>query len=264
MTMDNRQTMSRRGLLRRGVAATGAAIVGSVAASGTVAAGIGDGRVLDFHLNNINYDRDQGTISSGHVHDASPYKNHGEWSDLDDDPVVKDGAVGNAFAFDGSNDEIVVSSNSSLNPTGAVTVAAWVKPSADISSGYDNKGVAGKWNAGEGGAQYVLWTGVGGNLDYTFSVKTANGRADASATISDSEWHHIAGVFDGTASLYVDGVETTGSSATGDIVTSSVPFKVGNYATGKHFAGMIDEARVYDRALSDAEIDDLVAMRDTA
>lgn len=72
-------------------------VIGGVAATGTAAADIGDGRVLDYHLNNINYDRDKGEIVSNFVHDASPADNDGEWKGDAQDPVVKDGAVGNAY-----------------------------------------------------------------------------------------------------------------------------------------------------------------------
>jgi len=74
-------------------------------------------------------------------------------------------------------------------------------------------------------------------------------------------WHHIAGTYDGsTIRLYVDGVEKASSSVSGPIQTSSTPLYIGNKPfssySGDYFKGIIDEVRIYNRALLHQEIND--------
>ena len=69
-------------------------------------------------------------------------------------------------------------------------------------------------------------------------------------------WTAIALTYDGRAErLYVDGREVARQRASGRIQTPGTPLWIGgNRPYGEHFAGRIDEVRVFDRALSPAEI----------
>ncbi len=89
--------------------------------SGTAAAGVGDGRVGHYTLNNLHLNKDSGEKEWNHVHDASPAKNHGTNYGSE---LVKDGAVGNAFEFDGNGAYITIGADSSLEVE-EVTIAAW-------------------------------------------------------------------------------------------------------------------------------------------
>jgi fibronectin type 3 domain-containing protein len=66
--------------------------------------------------------------------------------------------------------------------------------------------------------------------------------------------------YDGTAlRLYVNGLLVTTSNATGAVQASANPLWIGgNSPYGEHFRGVIDEARVYNRALLATEIQDLM------
>ena len=51
--------------------------------------------------------------------------------------------------------------------------------------------------------------------------------------------------------LYVDGTETSSRSVSGEILKTSDPLWIGgNRPYGEYFRGVIDEVRVYDRALN--------------
>lgn len=62
--------------------------------------------------------------------------------------------------------------------------------------------------------------------------------------------------YDGaTIRLYVNGVQVASRAQTGVIATSTNPLQIGGDSIyGQYFAGRIDEVRVYNRALSVAEI----------
>jgi hypothetical protein len=57
--------------------------------------------------------------------------------------------------------------------------------------------------------------------------------------------------------LYVNAVEVASIAATANIMTSSGALRIGGNAVwGEWFAGLIDEVRIYNRALSQAELED--------
>ena len=82
---------------------------------------------------------------------------------------------------------------------------------------------------------------------------------------SRSRWRTVAGVFDGSSvRLYVDGQEVgAGTPVTGsiDYHLPVTDLAIGNFGNGQtcdltsfQFAGDIDEPRIYDRALTPAEL----------
>ena len=69
-------------------------------------------------------------------------------------------------------------------------------------------------------------------------------------------WTHLAFTYDGaTEKLYVNGVLVSSSAQTGAISVSSGVLHIGGDSVwGEHFQGLIDEIRIYNRALSVSEI----------
>jgi hypothetical protein len=69
-------------------------------------------------------------------------------------------------------------------------------------------------------------------------------------------WSHLAVTYDGaTVRLYVDGVQASSSSESGTIRKTNDPLWIGgNRPYGEYFKGVIDEVRVYDRALGPAAV----------
>jgi hypothetical protein len=171
------------------------------------------------------------------------------------------GRWGQAFSFNGSSDALM--SATKYQPT-HVTVVAWVKG----TSPGDYKDIV-----SQGGdpscsvASYALYTGAGGGLQFYIATNTSttiNSAAEPPSSLWDGNWHAVAGVYDGdTVRLYVDGTEVgSPTSATGSSIDYAVPdttFEVGNFhaCSGFAFNGAIDEVRVYNRALSYAEISEL-------
>lgn len=75
--------------------------------------------------------------------------------------------------------------------------------------------------------------------------------------INDGLWHHVAGTWDGANIIqYVDAVALTTTAAVGSISLGDFLVNIGEnaQATGRYWDGLIDDARVYSRGLSGAEI----------
>jgi len=83
--------------------------------------------------------------------------------------------------------------------------------------------------------------------------------------VNDGQWHHVAGVYDSSnIYLYVDGVTSYFEVATGNIKTSTFPVLIGQNAElpTRLWTGLIDDVRIYNNALSAAEIADLAGIGD--
>jgi hypothetical protein len=76
------------------------------------------------------------------------------------------------------------------------------------------------------------------------------------ARLAANGWTHLAASYDGaTLRLYVNGVQVASRAQTGAIVATTNPLRIGgNGVWGEYFQGRIDEVRIYNRALSQSEI----------
>jgi hypothetical protein len=159
------------------------------------------------------------------------------------------GRFGQALSFDGINDWVTVPDANSLDLTTGLTVEAWVRPT-DLS-----------------GWRTVVIKEIGGGEAYTLyasegSVPVAyinvSGDLDAPGTTSLTlnTWTHLAATYDNAAlRLYVNGSQVGSRALTGSIIPTSGPLRIGGNAPfAEFFKGLIDEVRVYNRALSPAEI----------
>src|SRR5262245_58578925 len=178
--------------------------------------------------------------------------------------LASDGKWGNDLSA--VNLSVLTAGPSALLRPAGVTLMGWVRrtgapPQLRYIAGQGDDG--GTCN----GPSYALYTGVGVNTGLQFIIRPENQNYKLSPIAPDSIWdgqfHFIAGTFDGsTVRLYIDGVELgNGSPAPGATIDYGFPgmdFFIGGYpvpACGDgDFPGAIDEARVYDRALSATEI----------
>ncbi|MCK4553441.1 LamG domain-containing protein, partial [Candidatus Parcubacteria bacterium] len=114
--------------------------------------------------------------------------------------------------------------------------------------------------SGKSSVPYALSTVGGGQFLIMNSGTTYT--ATSTTDINDNEWHHIVGSYDGTTmKVYIDGVlEDTNTDFSGNLPTNSGNVRIGaDYQTtaANFFDGLIDEARIYNRALSADEIGEL-------
>ena len=162
------------------------------------------------------------------------------------------GISGTALSFDGVDDGVTINNSENLKPS-KVTLEAWVKSPGSPGT---TKYIADKYYS-SGYGSYGLYTGSSGGLKfYIGSSGTYIASPDAGTGIWDGNWHHVVGTYDGAkVRLYVDGIQVgSGTEATVSIAYNDNNFYIGSYASGSYFNGLIDEVRIYNRALSDQEI----------
>jgi uncharacterized membrane protein YgcG len=220
------------------------AATGSVAQASTVLDG-------QWHL-------DEGTGTA--VSDASGNGNDGT---LKGSVTWVPGRFGHALSFTGTPGYVQVPGAASLD-TQAVSVSAWVN---HLGSPGDYKYIVAK-GATAIAASYALYTGAHGGLEFYVSRdqgQTFTTTADAGTGLWDGNWHLVAGTFDGTTMrLYVDGNEVgSGVRNPGSIQyphPTSNDLYIGDYplcAAGT-FVGLIDEVAVWNKALSAADVHQLL------
>lgn len=155
--------------------------------------------------------------------------------------------AGGCVSFDGVDDYVDMGNHSAFNfGNTSFTVAAWFTNSTP--NGYDTiAGKGGFWANNE----YQLYTSSG-NL--YFYVDKGGVKYFTSAPVVAGERYHAVGVYDGSAiELFVNGDSAMRTPVNNLALTNTSPFRVGK-ASSDPFMGIIDEVRVYGRALSAVEI----------
>ncbi len=168
------------------------------------------------------------------------------------------GKVNGAVSFDGSDDHVLMDpiSVTSVNDW---TLAAWLKPSilpqASIAvfHGYEDGGAGNGWGFGIGegdadteGAKLI---GIFSGLEWLYAGYTFD---------SVDVWHHVVMKrSSSTTSFFVDGVQTATIANTDPRPPTG--FRVGSQIDTRYWKGLVDDVRVYNRALSADEIARLYA-----
>jgi fibronectin type 3 domain-containing protein len=160
------------------------------------------------------------------------------------------GKFGNALSFNGTNAYVSVADSSSLDLTSGMTIEGWVKP--NTVTGFHTMIV----KETSGNLVYGLYAGSDTNKPQSQVTVGSPRLVDSSTTIPTGSWSHLAATYDGTTErLYVNGTQVGSLAIAGTIATSTSPLKIGGNAIwGEWFSGLIDEVRVYNRALSASEI----------
>ncbi len=157
------------------------------------------------------------------------------------------GAVGTALHFPGKGPDWRAATpiTAGLSPERAVTVACWVRPTRDMS-GVEGAGIVSAGNS------YLLRISSG--MRPSFHIFTDGwGPVMTPDAIRVGQWYHIAGVYDGRRMrIYLNGRLAAARPRTGAIQRITGELTLGRQVNP--LAGDVDEVRIYDRALSDAEI----------
>jgi hypothetical protein len=102
---------------------------------------------------------------------------------------------------------------------------------------------------------YALYAS-NGSKPRTETFTSVENTAAGTAALPLSAWSHLAATYDGTnLRFYVNGALITTKATTGAMPNTANPLRIGGNAVwGEYFSGLIDEVRVYNRALTEAEL----------
>lgn len=177
-------------------------------------------------------------------------------------PVWTAGRFGNALSFDGVDDYVNIPDPNIIEGLSQFSVSVWAASGVTLSD--NSRGIVAQARGG-GGDSMLLQLRSTDNI--AFEVNTGGTvKTDANADIADTGWHHYVGVYTGSSVLlYVDGVLQTNQPAqSGAVIASTNPLTIGAYDSGRHWAGMIDEVRIYSREILETEVQDLYNLTTTS
>jgi hypothetical protein len=177
------------------------------------------------------------------------------------------GMVGGALRFDGVNDHVTVADHAELNfGTGDLSIDAWIRTTGttDILPIVDKRATVGNLPRG-----YTLFL-FNGRLAFQLADAVGTGFTNyiSNASVNDGNWHHVAVTVQRTGGspsliLYVDGMPAPGGTftnpRTGNL-TNTAQLWIGRRIpvpgaqAARYFIGDIDEVELFNRALSQQEI----------
>ncbi len=196
-------------------------------------------------------------LSGQTVKDHSSYGNHGA---LMGNPTLVEGKFGKALKFNGRSDWVEIPHDDSLTVTQSFTVMAWIKTPR------------------HGGPKGALWQSIvaKGNDVRSYSFYTDTFSNGLHLSVQDykggssrqhillNRWQHVVGQVDnGIHRYWINGKLTAEFpiEATLPGLADTASVRVGNShdakpasAPDRHFQGLIDELRIWNRALSEDEI----------
>lgn len=192
------------------------------------------------------YDFEEG--AGAVAHDGSGNGNHGkifgaQWVKV---------KTGHALKFDGVDDYVDCGSAGVLKFKGAFSLVLWVKHESALGwqdyIGNYTGGVSGYVIAQNNGSLHFH---NGGLEPYTLNLETLKLKA--------AVWYHVAAAYDrqaGMMKIYLDGVEAAVQKVEGTPKPSRTEnLLIGKYHDGRErFHGVLDDVRIYSRALSEAEV----------
>lgn len=179
--------------------------------------------------------------------DSSGYRNNGK---IKQAKRVK-GRFGKALQFDGINDWVTINDSAGLDFSNAFTLEAWIKAKTVRRGSIIFKEKA-------DGSVYDLYAFKDINLPgSSFNDGTGYSLINGINQVPIKGWVHLAATFDGLSqNLFINGVEVNASPAQKATIQPSneVLRFGGNSIWGDYFRGVIDEVRIYNRALTGGEI----------
>ncbi|MHC4158358.1 MAG: LamG domain-containing protein, partial [Planctomycetota bacterium] len=191
------------------------------------------------------FDEGSGTIAYDSAGDNDGTINGATWTT---------GKIDGALDLDGSNDYVDVADSASLSFTDpGLTITAWVYLNQDQSGQRAIVRKNNQWQLGINPANNKVRNLI--NTDGTTGWTAAN---DESYTINPDTWYFFAFTYNGSVlKHYANGAQLgSDKTVTGNIVDNSNNAGIGSNTGGgsNNVNGMIDDVRIYNRALAAGEI----------
>lgn len=175
---------------------------------------------------------------------------HGHPGTISNATWTTSGKYGDSLEFNGTNALVTIPDTADLHLTVGMTLEAWVNPTAVDSSWRDV--------IYKGNDNYYLSATSTSNSRPTgaFITGTSYVETFGKAALPTNTWTHLAVTYNGAHErLYVNGVQVSSVAHAGNIATSINPLQIGGDSIfGQYFKGKIDEVRIYNGALTGAQI----------
>jgi len=185
--------------------------------------------------------------------DSSGQNNTGTFSGFTRATNAKAGKLGQGMNFDNVNDSVNIGVNPTFDGASAITISAWIRPSASMS----DDAIVGK--ATGVANQIYFWVGHSGLATNQISWNAGPGWLEATQTLILNEWTHVVGTADASGhKIFYNGVLISSNSSAIDISASNAhSWLIGSMSGNRIFNGSIDDVRIYNRALSAGEVKQL-------
>lgn len=190
---------------------------------------------------------------NGNANDVSGFNNNGQINGplLTQDRFLNDDS---AYYFDGNDDDITVADNDQLFLGDEFTLSAWVFPEQIKTQHIIRKG-----RQVNGAEAWPFGLDLSGSNEVVFSV-TANLYQARKLGYNRNEWILVTGVLKNQIMyLYVNGDLVAYEPIEGTIVNDDLPLLIGTRLNtpANTFRGKIDDVRIYNGALCEAQILDI-------
>jgi hypothetical protein len=177
----------------------------------------------------------------------------------------RNGISGASYYFSPNFDLISIPNTQSLQLTTSFTISMWLNPNqGNYGQGPGYLSILQKWGGSGSGASYMIaLSPLGKPILYTNNSATTSTLV-GNSSITLGNWTHVLFTFhNGNATVYLNGIADNTSTAlvTPSVQPSSIEIgrnlnQFANYA-GDAFTGLVDDISIYNRALSEAEIQGL-------
>jgi len=171
----------------------------------------------------------------------------GTYNGTPTDITYQGGAFDQAAVFNGSSSYI--DTNGNPLKTGAFSVSFWTKLNA---YGTSPAFVSTANNSGSQGFE-IRQNSSNNKLDFYFGAGSVF--TDSNSALPLNEWMHIACTYDSTTlKIYINGVQQT-STATGTLASVNNNIYIGKaYNYSRYINGSIDQVRIFNTALTQAQV----------
>jgi len=195
---------------------------------------------------------------------APDWSGHGNHGQIIEPQWLTPGWIGESALNFGAGRYVAIRSLVLNDPNATeVTVSAWIRTSDSAMQTIASFDRSEYWRLEAGDSQYAGPGKIG------WEVSTNTGIVDLASQklVDDGQWHHVAGVFDnGLMTIYIDGAPDvsatggntfgTGTERYGFIASQSEATVFDGDRSGSpgYFNGSLDDVRIYDKALTQADI----------
>jgi len=184
--------------------------------------------------------------------DSSGNSNTATFGSGNSAPTWSVGKYGVGLSFGGSN-HVTIADNANLRTT-TQSFSFWFKSSVNPPNTFGGV-ISHKDSSSDGynilqlsSGQIRAYRRISGNWKYVTSL----------ASVTDGNWHHGVAVYDNTnIYFYIDGVLQGTDSSSSVTTFANTAYEFGTYSSSWKYSGILDEVRIYNRALSSAEVSQL-------